>query len=209
MLTKNAYDFILNQILDGEIKPGERIRENVIAEQMDISRTPVREAVKQLSQNGFITYIQRKGLYCVELTKQDLLDLLDLRMVLEDFSYRRCMNSATEADIQELYKHIDTFQSFEREKRISLHTQFDIELHIMIAKITNFPRLVKYINEVESILLIARATLKKANNMIEVIDLSWQLHRDIVRGIELKDYALIRRTNEQHMDLMRETQILT
>ncbi len=208
VLTENAYNFILNQILSGEIKPGERIREDIIAEQMGTSRTPVREAVNQLSQNGFITYLKRKGLYCVELTKQDLLNLLDLRMVLEDFSYRRCVDTATEEDIKKLYNYIDTFQSYDKEKRIRLHNQSDIKFHVMTAEITQSPRLVKYINEVETILLIARSNLKNSAVINEVIDLSWFLHRDIVKGIETKNFDLIRQTNERHMQLMKETQIL-
>lgn len=208
VLAENAYNFILNQILDGEIKPGERIREDIIAEQMGTSRTPVREAVNQLSQNGFITYVQRKGLYCAEFTKQDLLDLLDLRTTLENLGYRRCMEMATKEDIQRLYDHIDTFQSYDKEKRLKLHNQTDKEFHIMTAEITNFPRLLKYINEVETIMFIARANLKKSTSINDVIDLSWFLHRDIVKGIETKDYDLIQRTNERHMQLMKETQIL-
>jgi Transcriptional regulators len=208
VLTKNAYNFILNQIVDGKIKPGERIREDVIAEQMGTSRTPVREAVKQLSQNGFITYVPRKGLYCVELARQDLLDLLDLRMVLEDFSYRRCVELATEKDVERLYDCIDTFQAYDLEKRIELHNQTDIKFHIMTAEITHFSRLVKYINEVETIMLIARSNLKNSTNISEIIDLSWSLHRDIVKGIETRNYDLIKDANERHMNLMKETQIL-
>jgi len=208
VLTKNAYNYILEQIIDGKIKPGERIREDIVAEQMGTSRTPVREAVKQLSQDGFITYIPRKGLYCVELTRQDLLDLLDLRTMLEDFSYRRCMEVATRKDIDELYNYVDTFQSYDLEKRIRLHNEADIAFHIMTAEITHFSRLIKYINEVETILLIARSNLKNSANIIQIIDLSWNLHRDIIRGIETKDYDLIKRANEEHMNLMKETQIL-
>ena len=82
VLTDNAYHFILNKILNGEIAPGERLREDTLAEQLGMSRTPVREAVRQLSQDGFIVNIKRKGLYCVEISEKDLLNLLDLRMVL-------------------------------------------------------------------------------------------------------------------------------
>ncbi len=208
VLTENAYNFILNQILNGEIKPGDRIREDLIAEQMGTSRTPVREAVNQLSQNGFITYLKRKGLYCVELSKKELLNLLDLRMALEDLSYRRCAELATEEDISQLYTYIDTFQSYDMEKRIQQHNQCDIKFHLLTAEITQSPRLIKYINEIETILLIARSNLKNYAMINEVIDLSWFLHRDIVKGIETKDFDLISRTNERHMQLMRETQIL-
>ncbi|MCL2863913.1 MAG: GntR family transcriptional regulator [Lachnospiraceae bacterium] len=208
VLTDNAYDYILEQILNGEIKPGERIREDMIAEQLGTSRTPVREAVNQLVQNGFVIYIKRKGLYCVEITQQDLLNLLDLRRVLENLSYKRCMDAATEEDIQRLYDHIDKFQSYDKEERIKRHDHADIAFHNMLAEITKFSRLMKYIGEVETIMLIARANLKKRATIHDVIDLSWKLHRDIVKGIETKDYDLIQRTSDAHMQLMKDTQIL-
>ena len=53
VLAENAYNYILDEILKGRIQPGERIREDEIADEMGTSRTPVREAVNQLSQNGF------------------------------------------------------------------------------------------------------------------------------------------------------------
>ena len=59
VLAENAYNYILDEILKGRIQPGERIREDEIADEMGTSRTPVREAVNQLSQNGFIKYIKR------------------------------------------------------------------------------------------------------------------------------------------------------
>lgn len=208
VLTENAYDYILNQILTGEIKPGERIREDIIAEQLGTSRTPVREAVNQLTQNGFIMYIKRKGLYCMEISQTDLLDLIDLRMVLEEFSYQRCAVLASQKDVNSLYSFIDEFNSFSKEKKIENHNQFDIQFHLATAEITNFPRLVKYINEVETILLIARSTLKNSSKISSIIEESWLLHRDIVRGIETKDTSLISLTNQKHIQLMKDTQIL-
>lgn len=118
VLTENAYNYILNKILEGEIKPGDRIREDLIAEQIGTSRTPVREAVNQLCQNGFINYVKRKGLYCVQPSKEELEDLLELRQVLEEFCYIKCTQRATKEDIQRLYNHIQSFQSLTREEQI-------------------------------------------------------------------------------------------
>ena len=208
VLTENAYEYILHLILDGEIKPGDRIREDFIAQQLGTSRTPVREAVNQLTQNGFITYVKRKGLYCIELSQQDLLDLLDLRKTLAGFSYRRCIDIATKEDIKMLYHQIDSFLAHSKKERIKLHNQADIGFHIKVAEITNFPRLIKYIDEVETIMLIARTNLKKSENIDHIIELSWHHHRDIVTGIETKNYDLIAKANEKHIQLMKDTQIL-
>ncbi|MHB8064320.1 MAG: GntR family transcriptional regulator, partial [Ruminiclostridium sp.] len=90
ILTDYAYSSILNMILSSEIKPGDRIREDLMAEKLGISRTPVREAVNQLVQNGFVVNIKRKGLYCVNINKSELLDLLDIRIALESISFNKC-----------------------------------------------------------------------------------------------------------------------
>lgn len=102
LLVENAYNYILDQILNGTIKPGDRIREDIIAEQLETSRTPVREAVNQLCQNGFIHNVKRKGLYCVQISREELVDLLELRQVLEDYCYCKCADKATKEDIDRL-----------------------------------------------------------------------------------------------------------
>lgn len=208
VLTENAYNYILNQILEGQIKPGERIREDIIAEQMGTSRTPVREAVNQLCQNGFINYVKRKGLYCVQPTKAELIDLLELRQVLEGFCYIKCVERASQVDIQRLYDHIDKFRKLSREEQIKEHIHYDVEFHLMAADISKSRRLIKYINEVETLSLIVRKNLKDSKRIEEVIDLSWILHRNIVKAIEEKDIKTIEENNYEHIKLMKDTQLL-
>ena len=208
VLTENAYEYILNQILDGRIKPGESIREDVIAEQMGTSRTPVREAVNQLAQNGFIDYVKRKGLYCVQLSRQELIDLLELRQVLEEFCYIKCTERASKEDIKRMYDHIYAFQALPREEQIKLHTHYDVQFHLMAADISNSRRLIKYINEIETLALIVRKNLKDSKRMEEVIDLSWILHLNIVKAIEEKDIRTIKENNDEHIKLMKDTQLL-
>lgn len=208
VLTENAYNYILNKILEGEIKPGDRIREDLIAEQIGTSRTPVREAVNQLCQNGFINYVKRKGLYCVQPSKEELEDLLELRQVLEEFCYIKCTQRATKEDIQRLYNHIQSFQSLTREEQIRKHAYHDIEFHLMAADISRSKWLIKYINEIETLCLIVRKNLKDSKRMEEVIDLSWILHLNIVKAIEEKDIKTIKENNDEHIKLMRDTQLV-
>lgn len=208
VLTENAYNYILDEILDGKIRPGDRIREDVIAEQMGTSRTPVREAVNQLCQNGFINYVKRKGLYCVQPTREELEDLLELRQTLEEYSYMKCAKRATAEDIRLLYEAIDAFRRLPREEQLKNHARHDIRFHLMAAEITRSQRLVKYIDEVETLLLIVRKNLKDSRRMEEVIDLSWTLHYNLVQAIEQKDLQLIREINAEHIRLMKDTQLI-
>ena len=121
VLAENAYNYILDEILKGRIQPGERIREDEIADEMGTSRTPVREAVNQLSQNGFIKYIKRKGLYCVQYNRDELESLLELRETLEEFSYIHCANMAKKEDIERLQNIIKQFNSLPDQEKEKQH----------------------------------------------------------------------------------------
>lgn len=205
VLTENAYHYILNEILEGRIKPGDRIREDQIAEQMGTSRTPVREAVNQLCQNGFIDYVKRKGLYCAQLTKEALNDLLEMRQVLEEYCYCKCAKRASEEDFQTLYRMIETFRSRSAEEQLKTHMNDDIQFHVYTAEITKSQKLIKYVTEIETLLMIARKNLKESRKEKEVIDLSWEIHYQMVKAMEQGNKDLIRELNHEHIKLMKDT----
>lgn len=207
VLTENAYNYILDQILNGAIKPGDRIREDVIAEQLGMSRTPVREAVNQLSQNGFINYVKRKGLYCVQLEESEQRILLDLRESLEAYTYTQCIQCASEEETAALMQMVNDFLSFSPEQQLLEHPRRDIAFHIQAASLTHSRLIEKYVREIETLLCIVRRNLTSSKRRKDTIDLSWDLHAQIVRAIQDKDEKLVRELNHEHIQLMRETQL--
>ena len=207
-LVDSAYNSILNMILTGEIKPGERIMEGEIADSLEISRTPVREAMNQLCQNGFITSIKRRGLYCVEISEKELLDLIDLRMVLEELSCKKCIEIATQNEIDDLLAYVTNFMALPLEEKAKRHMHADIGFHIRIAKIANSARLTKYIQEVENTLIIARNNLKSTKCSQAVIETSWNDHLELVKAIERRDKSMVTCLNQRHIQLMKDTQVL-
>ncbi|MDD3415606.1 MAG: GntR family transcriptional regulator [Lachnospiraceae bacterium] len=209
VLTENAYNYILDEILSGRIKPGERIREDEIAAKMGTSRTPVREAVNQLSQNGFIKYVKRKGLYCVQFDHEELESLLELREMLEEFSYIQCSRVGTKEEIEKLHSIVHKFVSLTSTEKESCHVKCDVLFHETAAEITKNERLIKYIREIETLLLIVRRNLKASERMEDVIDISWKHHDQIVDAIENKDVEKIKKLNREHIEMMRRTQLET
>ena len=207
-LVDSAYNSILNMILSGQIKPGERIMEGEIADSLEISRTPVREAMNQLCQNGFINSVKRRGLYCIEISEKELLDLIDLRVVLEELSCKKCIEIATQKDIDELYAYVKAFMELSPEEKTKRHMHADIGFHIRIAKIANSARLSKYIQEVENTLIIARNNLKNVKYSQSVIETSWNDHLDLVKAIEQRNKSVVSCLNQRHIQLMKDTQVL-
>lgn len=218
VLTDYAYAEILRMILSADIKPGSRIREDILAEQMGISRTPVREAVNRLTQNGFITNIKRKGLYCIKFTRKDLLDLIELRIALESLSFEKCIALASEENINEFQKIITGFYEKLNEimkkdedsigKEIALlHNEYDVLFHVSIARVSASARLIQYVTEVENMLLIARMRIYRSDDRYEIVKLSWKQHEDMLEAIRSKNMAKARELLNIHMDLMRKTQV--
>ncbi len=78
----------------------------------------------------------------------------------------------------------------------------------MTAEMTGSKRLMKYINEIETCLLIVRKNLKNSGRKAEVVELSWLLHRNIVKAMEDKDKELLRELNSEHVKLMKDTQLI-
>ena len=218
VLADYAYSEILKMILSGEILPGSRIREDILADRLGISRTPVREAVNRLTQNGFVTSVKRKGLYCVEITRQDLLNLLELRIALESLSFENCIDQATD-------ENIDTIQSIVKEfdkqlknvlahnddnivKELALiHNEYDVRFHVGIARVSNSSRLIQYVTEVETMLLIARQRIYRSNERVKIVQVSWTQHQQMVDSIRARDKKAARALLDDHLRLMMETQV--
>jgi len=218
VLTDHVYSEVLKLILSNTIKPGSRIREDVLAEQLGVSRTPVREAVNRLTQNGFITNVKRKGLYCVKVTRQDLLDLLELRIALESLSFEKCIDMASEGDIDAMQRTIDDFnrqlsailmhnEGAVGSEMAALHNDYDVRFHVGIARISNSTRLIQYVNEVETMLLIARQRIYKNDERVGIVRLSWTQHQQILDAIRIRDKEAARLLLEDHRKLMTDTQV--
>ena len=82
-LTDEIVDIIRERILKGEYKIGEKIKENRIATELKVSRTPIREAFKQLENEGLIDYIPNRGCFAKGFTRQDIEDIYAVRKSLE------------------------------------------------------------------------------------------------------------------------------
>src|SRR5690606_10767984 len=83
-----AYEQLKNLILDGELRPGEPMREQQLAERTGTSRTPVREALHELAREGLVRLVPGRGAFVAEISIPDLLELFQLRDVLEPYAAR-------------------------------------------------------------------------------------------------------------------------
>lgn len=101
-LRERIVDTIREAIINGILSPGTKISEPELAERFGISRTPIREALRQLESEGFITVIPRKGAVVSTFSSKDVEDFYELKSILEAFAARKAVEKVTEKDISQM-----------------------------------------------------------------------------------------------------------
>lgn len=107
-----AYRQLRKAIERGDLKPGQRVMEVEVAEWLKVSRTPVREALRRLENEGMLALEPRIGLVVASLSRQAMLELYVMREVLEGTAARLCARHASDLELMELEQLVD------REKRL-------------------------------------------------------------------------------------------
>ncbi|MFA7432155.1 MAG: GntR family transcriptional regulator [Gemmobacter sp.] len=97
-----AYALLKKEVADGKLLPGSRVREVELAERLGISRTPVREALRRLEADGLITHVPHVGAVIARLNHQAVIELYDMREVLEGTAAAYAARHASEAEIKDL-----------------------------------------------------------------------------------------------------------
>ncbi len=97
-----AYQLLYRAIRTGQIKPGERLREADAAKLVGLSRTPVREAIRKLEADGIVDHLPRIGAVVKSLSQREIVELYEMRIVLEKSAAAMAAKHASNAEIQEL-----------------------------------------------------------------------------------------------------------
>jgi DNA-binding GntR family transcriptional regulator len=106
-LSREVYAQILDAVRRGDLKPGERINESDVARRLGISRTPIREAISRLCQDGLLTYVPRRGAFLARPTPADIEEIEVARSLIEGFTARLASQRITPADVMRLEALID------------------------------------------------------------------------------------------------------
>jgi DNA-binding GntR family transcriptional regulator len=106
-LSREVYGQILDAVRRGDLRPGERVNEAVLARRMGISRTPIREAIIRLCQEGLLTYVPRRGAFLAKPTPEDIEEIAVARTLLEGFTARLACRRVTPLDAAGLEALID------------------------------------------------------------------------------------------------------
>lgn len=131
-LADRVFNEIEQAILDGSLSPGENLTELRLSAELGVSRTPVREALRQLDLEGLIRNVPNKGAVVVGISEQDIADIYDIRISLEGLAARRAAVNATEEEISHMRTLLELQEFFSGKNDAVQVRQLDSSFHASI-----------------------------------------------------------------------------
>jgi len=137
-LKEQAYDKLKELIITGALEPGALQNEKRLAEALGVSRTPVREALLELSQEGMVTFVQGKGVEICKFTTQQIREVFEIRRIIEGYIIKKIATRLTDTDIKEIDKNIRNQEKMLVETDRLAFIEYDKQFHLyMAARIGN------------------------------------------------------------------------
>ncbi|MBQ5445750.1 MAG: GntR family transcriptional regulator [Lachnospiraceae bacterium] len=183
-------------ILQGKLEPGERLMEIALANQLGVSRTPIREAIRKLEIEGLVINAPRRGAVVAEITLKDLRDVLEVRRNLENLAVKLACEKANEQDIRELKELHRSFISTLKNEDLTEVAQADVKFHDKIYEITDNKRLIQILSNLREQMYRYRFEyIKDEIHRRVLVD----EHAMIIEGIENKDVDKAKKYMEIHI----------
>lgn len=200
-LQKMAVDFVF--------KPGERLNESRLSEQLGASRTPLREALNRLVAEDFLTFEPGRGFSCRTLNPDDILYLYELRGAIECEALRFSLRRASDADIAGLVAYLDEVEAeYESCTDPVALVQMDQEFHIRLARLSGNPEFVRTLENVNDRIRYVRMIDLKTMRGNEPGDpaspLRLSAHRMIVNAVQARDEAAAIAALRAHIERRRD-----
>jgi DNA-binding GntR family transcriptional regulator len=132
-------------LITGTLKPGDRIRQEALAETLGASLIPVREALKTLESEGQVTYQPRRGYYVTELRYEELVEIYEIRRILETETVRRALPNVDAETIATMRSHVEEVERYAREADVIGLVRANYEFHFTLYRVAASTHLVRLI----------------------------------------------------------------
>ncbi len=195
-LREIVYEELKRQIMVGEIAPGTRMMEVELAEEMGVSRTPVREAIRKLEKEGLVTIEPRRGAYASDISAKDMVDILEVRQDLEGMAAGIAAQKITDEGRIELENIARKYKDSVDREDIEEIIKNDEAFHKYIVSLSGNKTLIKMVSQVQELALRFRYIYYEDFSRFKNQPSE---HQAIVDAIAGGDVAGARKYAEEHL----------
>lgn len=197
-LRDQAYAMLRKAIADADIyatREPVRLDERMLSETLGVSRTPIREAMTLLEQEGFLRTVPRRGIYIVRKSKREIVEMIQMWAALESMAARLATVNATDAEIARLRRMFDNFRDTTPAEHIEEYSDANIAFHQAIVELSKSQIILDTIKNIfVHVRAIRRMTISQSDRAARsIVD-----HLRIIEALEKRDTELAERLVRQH-----------
>lgn len=184
-------------ILKGDLKPGERLMELQLAAKLGVSRTPIREAIRMLEQEGLAVTVPRRGAEVAKMTEKDMQDVLQVREALDELAASIACELITEVEMEQLEQAAADFETATETKDVKRIADTDMVFHDIIYHATRNPKLVNILNNLREQMYRYRVEYLKDEENYPVL---LKEHREILAGFKERNTGMVTDSMRKHVE---------
>lgn len=190
-------EYLRKRIATGRLQPGDRIPELGVCAALSVSRSPVREALMQLAQEGLITIVPYKGALVSPLERKRFEDLLHFRVALEEFAVSQAIDLAQDAEIERLTAHIRKIRACAASNDLPGAIEADLASHEFLVSLARNELLTRAYGEMlNQLRLYLRLTIAHYERMEELAD----EHTELLAALRKRRKAQARKLIRAHIE---------
>ncbi|SIT51440.1 putative transcriptional regulator, HTH GntR [Paraburkholderia piptadeniae] len=197
-LRDQAYAMLRQAIADADIYASReeiRLDERVLSETLGVSRTPVREAMTLLEQEGFLRMVPRRGIYIVRKSKREIVEMIQMWAALESMAARLATLHATDEEIARLRHMFDQFRDSTPAEHIAEYSDANIAFHQAIVELSKSHII---LDTIKNIFIHVRAIRRLTISQSDRASRSIVDHLRIIEALEKRDTELAERLVRDH-----------
>ncbi|WP_223958124.1 GntR family transcriptional regulator [Paraburkholderia sabiae] len=197
-LRDQAYSMLRQAIADADIYASSeeiRLDERALSESLGVSRTPVREAMTLLEQEGFLRMVPRRGIYIVRKSKREIVEMIQMWAALESMAARLATLHASDEEIAKLRHMFDQFRDSTPAEHIAEYSNANIAFHQAIVELSKSQII---LDTIKNIFVHVRAIRRMTISQSDRASRSIVDHLRIIEALEKRDTELAERLVREH-----------
>lgn len=187
-----------NKIIKREWKAGQRIYVEELSKQFNISQTPIREALYKLEGMGLVGIRPQRGIYVTSFSRQDVLEMLEIRMALEDLAIRRIPGTFEDL-VEKMKDNLRSFKETIKTGDLAANNEIDRAFHLLIIQAAGSKQLIRIYENLYSHVGIQRLLHEDGKKALEELHMTDQEHGKIIQVFEKKNRKDMKKAVRDHL----------
>ena len=197
-ISEQVYDYLRDEIVAGQLVPGERLNLEEMAERLKISKMPIKEAIERLAGEGLLEVQARRGTFVSRLDPVEMAEIFEVRCALEVLAGELAVRRIQDADLEKLNQLIEEMGQSTGQTNVGRHLELNFQFHGLLVELSHNRKLIEMYHRLRTHIQIA-AIHYRSESWVERVAQEQREHRAIVQALATRDTEQVSRAIREHI----------